>query len=390
VDFRLSEEQEKFRLEVRQFLEGEIRQGLWHPTCDAWIMGHDPEFTKRVAQRGWIGLTWPKECGGQGGSFVDRLILTEEMLRYGAPAACHWFADRQIGGAIVHYGTEEQKKELLPMILRGEAYVGLGMSEPEAGSDLASLKTRAVEDGDDYIIDGQKVWTSGGSQMNWIYLLARTDPAAPKHRGISEFFFQTNLPGITVRPIVDITGGVHFNEVFLDSVRVPKKCLIGEKNRGFYQVLNQLDYERSGMERLMGNYPLFDALIQYTKETKRNGKPLSEDPIIRPKLAQLEIEFEIGRLHMYRIAMVMDEGRAPNWESAMSKAYGTAFEQHLASAAIEILGLYGQLSPQSKGVPMRGMAYHSYLSSKGYSLQAGTTEVLKNILASRKLELPTQ
>ncbi len=390
MDFRLTDEQEKFRLEVRKFLEEEIRQGLWQPTCDAWIMGHNPEFSKRVAKQGWIGLTWPKELGGQGRSFIDRLILTEEMLRYGAPAACHWFADRQIGGAIVHYGTEEQKKELLPMILKGEAYVGLGMSEPDAGSDLASLKTRAVEDGDDYIIDGQKTWTSGGSHMNWIYLVARTDPDAPKHRGISEFFFETSLPGVDVQPIADITGGVHFNEVFFENVRIPKKSLIGEKNKGFYQILNQLDYERSGMERLMANYPLFDTLIKYTRETKRKGKPLSEDPTIRPKLAQLQIEFEIGRLHMYRVATVMDEGRAPNWESSMSKAYGTAFEQRLAATAIEILGLYGQLSPQSKLAPMQGMAYHSYLSSKGYSLQAGTTEVLKNILALRKLELPSE
>ena len=389
MDFKFTEEQEKFRQEIRDFLEGEIKQGLWQPTCDAWIMAFDPEFTKRVAERGWIGLMWPKESGGQGRSFIDRLILTEEMLRYGAPGGCHWFADRQIGGAIVHYGTEEQKKELLPIILRGEAYVGLGMSEPEAGSDLASLKTRATEDGDDYIIDGQKVWTSGGSYMNWVYLVARTDPDAPKHRGISEFFFRTDLPGITVTPIVDITGGVHFNEVFFDGVRVPKTCLIGEKNRGFYQILNQLDYERSGMERLMGNYSLFEALIQYAKETKRNGKPLSKDPVIRSKLAQLKIEFEIGRLHMYRVALVMDEGRAPNWESSMSKVYGTTFEQRLASAAIEIAGLYGQLSPESKWVPMSGLAYHSYLSSKGYSLQGGTSEILKNILASRKLELPT-
>ena len=225
--------------------------------------------------------------------------------------------------------------------------------------------------------------------MNWIYLVARTDPDAPKHRGISEFIIDASLPGIAVHPIVDITGGVHFNEVFFENVRISKKCLIGEKNRGFYQVLNQLDYERSGMERLMANYPLFEALIQYTKETKRNGKPLSEEPVTRAKLAQLKIELEIGRLHMYRVAVVMDEGRAPNWESSMSKAYGTAFEQRLASTAIEILGLYGQLSPQSKLVPMRGMAYHSYLSSKGYSLQAGTSEILKNILALRKLGLPT-
>ena len=389
MDFRLGEEQLKLRQEVTDFLKGEIEQGLWKPTCDAWIMAYNPEFTKRVSAKGWIGLTWPKEYGGQGRSYIDRLIVTEEMLRYGAPAACHWFADRQIGGAVLHYGTDEQKKEMLPTILRGEAYVGLGMSEPESGSDLASLKTRAVEDGDDYVIDGQKVWTSGGSHMNWISLFARTDPDAPKHRGISEFLFKTNLPGITITPIVDITGGVHFNEVFFDSVRVPKTCLIGEKNRGFYQVVNQLDYERSGMERLMGNYSLFEALIDYAKETQRGGKPLSEDPLIRSRLAQLKVEFEVGRLHMYRVAMVMDEGRAPNWESSMSKAYSTAFEQRLAGAAIEIAGLYGQLSPESKWVPMQGLAYHSYLSSKGYSLQAGSSEVLKNILALRRLALPT-
>ncbi len=390
MDFKLSEEQEQFRQEIRDFLEGEIKQGLWEPKCDAWIMAHDPEFTKRVAKKGWIGLTWPKEYGGQGGSYIDRLILTEEMLRYGAPAACHWFADRQIGGAIVHYGTDEQKKELLPMILRGEAYVGLGMSEPDAGSDLASLKTKATEDGEEFIIDGQKTWTSGGSYINWIYLVARTDPDAPKHKGISEFFFRTDLPGVNVVPISDITGGEHFNEVFFENVRIPKTALIGERNKGFYQILNQLDYERSGMERLMANYPLFEALVNYVKETKRKGQPLSKDPLIRAKLAQLKVELEIGRLHMYRVAMVMDEGRAPNWESSMSKAYGTAYEQRLASAAIEIMGLYGQLSPQSKWAPIKGMAYHSYLSSKGYSLQAGSSEVLKNILAQRKLEMPNQ
>ncbi len=390
MDFEFTEEQKKFRQEIRDFLEEELRQELWEPSCDAWIMGFDHEFTKRVARKGWIGLTWPKECGGQGRSFIDRLILTEEMLRYGAPAACHWFADRQIGGAIVHYGTEEQRKEILPKIIKGEATVGLGMSEPETGSDLASLKMKATEDGEDYIIDGQKVWTSGGSHMDWMYLVARTDPNVAKHKGISEFVVDTSLPGITVNPIVDITGGVHFNEVFFDSVRVPKKYLIGEKNGGWKQILNQLDYERSGMERLMANYPLFAALIQYTKETRRNGKPLAQDPVIRSRLAQLKIELEIGRLFMYRVALVMDEGKAPTWESSMAKVYGTAFEQRVAGTAMEILGLYGQLSPESNWVPMHGMAYHSYLSSKGYSLQAGTSEILKNILALRKLGLPSQ
>jgi alkylation response protein AidB-like acyl-CoA dehydrogenase len=384
MDFGFTEKQNKFRQEVRHFLEEEIKKGYWKPACDAWIQGFDPAFTKRVAQRGWIGLTWPKEYGGQGLSYIDRLILTEEMLRYGAPAACHWFADRQIGGSIVTYGTDEQKRELLPKIIAGEAYIGLGMSETEAGCDLASLQTRAIEDGDCYIINGQKTWTSGGSFVNYFYLLARTDPEAPKHRGISEFIIPADLPGINRIPMIDITGTEAWNDVFFDGVRVPKKCLIGEKNHGFLQALQQLDYERSGMERLMGNYPLFDAIVQFTKENK-----LSQESVIRNKLAQLRIEFEVGRLLIYRVALVMDEGRAPNREAAMSKAYSTAFEQRLAKAAMEVLGPYGQLVSDSKLAPVRGLAVHSYLASKGYSLQAGTSEILKNILATRGLGLPS-
>lgn len=390
MDFRLSEEQEKFRKEIRDFLEDEIRQGLWEPSIDAWIMAYDPKFTKRVAARGWIGLTWPKEYGGQGRSFVDRLILTEEMLRYGAPAACHWFADRQIGGSILKYGTEEQKRELLPKIIRGEMYVGLGMSEPEAGCDLASLKTRAIKKDGYYVIEGQKTWTSGGSHMNYLYLLARTDPHVPKHRGLSEFIIPMDLPGITRRPLIDITENEAWNEVFFDDVRVPQECLIGQENNGWRQVMEQLAYERSGMERLMANYPVFEGIIKFVKETTRDGKPLSQDPVIRHQLAQLKIEFEVGRLFMYRVALVMDEGRSPEWEAAMSKAYATAFEQRLASIALEMLGLYGHLAPSSKWAKLNGMAYHSYLSSKGYSLQAGSSEILKNILAQRKLGLPVQ
>lgn len=388
MDFEFSEEQNRFRQEVREFLEEEIRQGVFQPSCDAWIQGFSPEFTKKVAARGWIGLTWPVEYGGQGKSYIDRLILSEEMLRYGAPAACHWFADRQIGGAIIHYGTDEQKKEFLPKIIAGEAYVGLGLSEPEAGSDLASIKTRVTEDGDEYIVDGQKMWTSCAMVMNYIYIVARTDPDAPKHRGISEFILPTDLPGITITPTIDITGSTAWAEVFFDGVRIPGSSLIGEKNRGFYQVVNQLDYERSGLERLMGNYPLFEAIIQFVKETERDGKPLSKQPLIRQKLAQLQTEFEIGRLLIYRVVMVMEEGRAPNIEAAMAKAYCTTFEQRLAKVAMEILGLYGQLWADSKWAPMLGMAPHSYLGSTGYSLQAGTTEVLRNVIAQRGLGLP--
>ena len=382
MNFSFTEEQDRFRLEVRDFLEEEIKKGYWEPACDAWVQGFNPEFTKRVAQRGWIGLTWPREYGGQGRSHIDRLILTEEMLRYGAPAACHWFGDRQVGGAILSFGSEELKKELLPRIVKGEAYFGLGMSEPGTGSDLASLQTRAVEDGDYYVINGQKTWTSCASFSEYFDIYARTDPEAPRHRGISEFIVDAKSRGVSRIPMIDITGTEAWNDVFFDNVRVHKRYLVGEKNHGFYQVLHQLDYERSGMERLMGNYPLFEAIIRFAKE---NG--LSGDLVTRNKLAQLQIEFEVGRLLIYRVALVMEEGRAPNWESSMSKVYCTEFEKRLACVAMEILGPYGQLKWGSKFVPLRGMALHSYLGSKGYSLQAGTTEILKNIVALRRLGL---
>jgi alkylation response protein AidB-like acyl-CoA dehydrogenase len=388
MDFEFTEEQEQFRKEVRDFLEKEIADGAWEPSCDAWIQGLSPEFSKKLSAKGWLGLTWPEEYGGHGRSHMDRLILTEELLRYGAPAACHWFADRQIGGGILRFGSDEQKKEILPKIIAGEAYVGLGLSEPEAGSDLASLRTRATEDGDNYRIDGQKMWTSCGIVMNYLYIVARTDPDAPKHRGISEFIFPTNLPGITITPTIDITGSTAWAEVFFDGLVIPKSCMIGEKNRGFYQVVNQLDYERAGLERLMGNYPLFDAIVKFVKETKWNGKYLSEDPFIRQKLSKLRAEFEIGRLLTYHVVLVMEEGKAPNVEASMAKAYSTAFEQDLAKVSMDILGLYGQLWAESKYAPVLGMAPHSYLGSKGYSLQAGSSEVLRNVIASRGLGLP--
>jgi len=389
MNFEFTAEQNRFRQEVREFLESEIAQGTFQPKCDAWIQGYSPEFTKKVSKKGWIGLTWPVEYGGQGKSHIDRLILTEEMLRYGAPAACHWFADRQIGGAVLRYGTEEQKKWILPKIIAGEAYVGLGLSEPEAGSDLASLRTKATAEGNEYIIDGQKMWTSCGMFMNHIYMVARTDPSAPQHRGISEFILETNRPGITITPTIDITGSTAWAEVFFDNVRIPATSLIGEKNRGFYQVVNQLDYERAGMERLMGNYPLFDAIMKFAKETKRHGKPICEDPLIRQKLAQLQIEFEVGRLMIYKVIAVMEGGHAPNVEAAKAKAYCTSCERKLASATMDILGMYGQLWAESKYAPIAGLGSHSYLASTGYSLQAGTSEVLRNVIAARGLGLPS-
>ena len=392
MEFRFTEEQENLRQEIRQFLEVEIKNGSFEVHCDAWMGGYSPEFSRKIGQRGWIGLCWPREWYGQGKSYMDRMVLTEEIVRYGAPAAAHWFADRQMGPSIIRYGSDEQKEYFLPRIARGELVFGIGMSEPEAGCDLASLRTKATEDGDSYILNGQKVWTSGAHHIDYLYLVARTDPDAPRHRGISEFIVDMHLPGIEVRPLIDMTGGHHYNEVFLDNVRVPRSSMVGEINHGWYQIAEQLDYERSGVERLMTNYPVYQDLIEYAKQTSHDGKPLAEQPTVRSRLADLTVRYEVGRLLTYRVAWVLDQGRPPTTEAAMAKAFCTSFEQYMAHVATQLPGLYGQLRQGSKWIPpaFRESAAESYLFSPGYTIQGGTSEILRNITAIRGLQLPTQ
>ncbi|MBI2866918.1 MAG: acyl-CoA dehydrogenase family protein [Chloroflexi bacterium] len=387
MDFHFTPEQDAFRTEVRTFLEGEITQGSFTPVCDAWLTIFDRAFSKKVAAKGWIGMTWPKEQGGQGRNYIDRLIYTEEMLRYGAPVAAHWFADRQIGPSFLTYGTQEQKKQFLPRIIRGELVFALGMSEPQSGSDLASLKTRATEDGDSYVINGQKVWTSGAHMADYCYLVARTDPDAPKHKGISEFVIDMKAPGITVRPLVDMTDEHHFNEVFFENVRVPKTSLIGEKNRGWYQIAAQLDYERSGAERLMSNYPVLEALTTLFQSKKGNAS--ASHVIMRNRIAQAHIEFQVGRLMVYRVASELSKGKVPNYEATVAKMFCTEFEQRLAGLATQAAGLASQLLPESKDSFARGMVAKAYLFSPGYTIQGGTSEILRNIIAGRGLSLPS-
>lgn len=380
MDFDLTPEQKAFRQEVREFLEKELPREA--TTEDGWIAGFSLEFSRKLGEKGWIGLTWPKKYGGQGKTYLDRAVLTEELLRYGAPVAAHWLGDRQIGPALLAYGSEEQKAEILPRIVRGELVFCVGMSEPGAGSDLASLRTRAVEEGDDFVINGQKIWTSFAHEADYAYLVARTDPQAPKHKGISEFLIDMKLPGITVRPLVDMTGEHHFNEVFFDNVRVPKKWLIGDKNRGWYQIASQLDYERSGIERLMSNYPLFRDVLQYAKEAG-----LTRDPLIRSQLAQLSIELGTGRFIVYKVAWLLSQGRVPNYEAALAKCYCTEVEQRLAQTISSMLGEYGLLMPGSPAAKLAGRAAREYLYAPSYTIGGGTSNILRNIIAIRGLGL---
>lgn len=382
MDFRCTPEQDAFRQDIRAFLHEALPEPPEIPE-DAWILGFDRDFSQKLAARGWIGLTWPREYGGQGRSYLDRLILTEELLRHGAPVAAHWLGDRQMGPSILRYGTPEQKAKFLPGIIAGDMVFCIGMSEPGAGSDLAGLQTKAVDDGDAYVLSGQKIWTSFAHLADYCYLVARTNPDVPKHKGISEFLVDMRSPGITIKPIVDMTGSHHFNEVFFDQVRVPKDCLVGEQDRGWYQIAGQLDYERSGIERLMSNYALLGAITAYVRQT---GEIRRE--IIRHRLAQLHIEFTMGRHLVYKVAWLLSQGVIPNAESATAKAYCTEFEQRLAQAASELMGGYGQLMPGSHAALLAGRIARAYLYAPAYTIQGGTSTILRNIMATRGLGLP--
>ena len=382
MDFRFTAEQEAFRQDIRTF----VREVMPEPPDipeDAWIVGFDRMFSKKLAARGWIGLTWPREYGGQGKSYLDRLILTEELLRHGAPVAAHWLGDRQMGPSILRYGTPEQKRKFLPGIIAGDTVFCIGMSEPGAGSDLAGLQTKAVDDGDAYILSGQKIWTSFAHLADYCYLVARTNPDVPKHKGISEFLVDMRTPGITIKPIVDMTGAHHFNEVFFDQVRISKDCLVGEKDHGWYQIASQLDYERSGIERLMSNYPLLGAITRYVQETGQIQREL-----VRHRLVQLHIEFTMGRFLVYKVAWLLTQGVIPNAESAAAKAYCTEFEQRLAQAASDLMGGYGQLLPGSHQARLHGRIARAYLYAPAYTIQGGTSTILRNIIATRGLGLP--
>ena len=388
MDFGFTKEQESLRHEVRDFLETKVTDGEFQVKSNGWVEGHSQRFSKDMSRKGWIGMTWPKEYGGHDRSYIDRAIVMEEMLTYQAPIGFHFLADRQVGPAIIHFGNDEQKKTYLPKIINADISIAIGLSEPNAGSDLVSVKTTAIEQGDFYVINGQKVWTTGGHRVDYIWLLVRTDLNAPKHKALSEFIVDMKTPGINVRPIINMAGVHSFNEIFFEDVKVPKENLVGPKNRGFYQLMAQVDYERAGLERLMQNYPLFKNLVEYVKKEKRNGNPLSKDPFIRNKLAELEVEYQVGRLFCYQVAWTLSQGRIPNYEAALCKAFCTQFEQRLSDAATRVLGLYGQLMPGSKYAPMDGDAADSYLWSVSYTIQGGTLEVLKNIVATRGLGLP--
>jgi alkylation response protein AidB-like acyl-CoA dehydrogenase len=382
MDFRFSPEEERFRAEVRAFLERE-----WTPYAEEaeeereWLV-HNQAFARRLAEKGWLTMAWPKEYGGLGTSYILQTIFREESAYFRAPDGGQ--GPRMVGPMLIVHGTEEQKRRFLPPIARAEVFWCQGFSEPGAGSDLASLQLRAVRDGDDYLLNGQKIWTSNAHKADWIHVLARTDPDAPKHRGISYFLVDMKTPGISIRPIINIAGGAGFYETFFENVRVPRENLVGEENRGWYVATTTLDFERSAI-----NYPaearrMLDDLMALIREEPA----LKRRPTLRPGLAEAAIEIEVARWLAYRVAWLQGQGRVPNAEASMAKVFGTEMQQRMANFAINLLGLYGPLRRGSRWARLRGYLEFKYLWQVAFSIFAGTNEIQRTIIATRGLGLP--
>ncbi len=335
---------------------------------DAWINGYSRELSRELGARSWIGMTWPTELGGGGRSALERFVVTEALIAAGAPIAASWFADRQMGPTLIAYGTPEQQQRFLPGILSGETGWCIGMSEPDAGSDLAGLGTRAVRDGDDFVIDGQKIWTSFGETADYCYLICRTSTDGPRHAGISELVVPMDSPGIEVRPITDMTTNRHFCEVFFNGVRVPAANLVGVEGESFRQTMRQLEHERGGIDRLVSNRALYLAVLPQADRS---------DPLVRQELARIETGYRIGRLLVLREVL----GQAPKQFSAATKVFCTEHEQRVADLIARILGMEATLWDRAA----RGLCY-----APAYTIMGGTSSILRNILGERTLGLPRE
>jgi alkylation response protein AidB-like acyl-CoA dehydrogenase len=344
-------------------------------------------FQKMLAERKWLTLGWPEEHGGLAASHMMQVIYNEEMSYFRAPTQIGVGPDR-LGPTIILYGTDEQKRRHLSGIAAGETVWCQGFSEPGAGSDLASLQTTAVVDGDSFIVNGQKIWTSLAHRADWCIALVRTDPEAPKHKGISYLLLDMKTPGVEVRALIDMLGRNTFNEVFFEDVRVPRDCLIGELNRGWYVAAATRDFERSGINRVVMGIRLYEDLAAYAAEAGGDGGRLLDDTSVRHKLAELAIEFQAGRLLAYRVASMQAKGQIPNAEASMSKLYGSELQQRLADAGMEILGLGGQLEGGTRWAPLGGGMEQFYLFASALTVAAGTSEIMRGIIAGRGLGLP--
>jgi alkylation response protein AidB-like acyl-CoA dehydrogenase len=386
MDFQFSAEENRLLDEVRAFIKAESTPELLEETRNLGMLYGGEEgrkFIKKFAANGWLASTWPEEYGGLGISQVLTFAIREEMAYAGVPVS--FVAANMAGPTILHFGSDEMKKEWLLPIARGELEFCLGYTEPQAGSDLAAVNIRAVDKGDHFLINGQKTFNSHAHVADYHWLAVITDPEAKRYQNMSMMIVDLKSPGITIRPLITMAGW-RTNEVFYDDVIVPKKNLVGEKNMGFYYLMHALDFER--MFPLATYRHIFDTIVEYAKETKVNGKSLSSNPLVRQKLAQMEIELEANKLLYYRLAHMLDNGKVPNYQTSMQKLFATEVAQHIARTGMEVLGLLGQLKEGSKWAPLEGRIENICRQSIVETIYAGTNEIQKMIIALRGLELP--
>jgi hypothetical protein len=393
MDFRFGPDEEAFREEIRAFVRAELPPGwgsaAYNDREDApgEFSAVSRAFQRKLSDRGWLTLAWPKEHGGLGAGPMRQLVYNEEMSALRAPGFAG-IGVAMVGPTLMLHGTEEQRQRFLGPIAHGEMSWCQGFSEPGAGSDLASLQTRAMQDGDDFIINGQKIWTSNAHRADYCILLARTDPDAPKHRGISYFLMDMKSPGITILPLTNMLGSHAFNQMYMDNVRIPRANLVGEINRGWYVATTTLDFERSGIQRIVFAETLLDDLIAHARQHADGSARPIDDPQVRHKLADLKIEFAVGRILSYRVAWMQGQGLVPNSEASIAKLYSTELQSRFAVAALAITGTAGMLMRGSPHVLLDGRFSSYYLAAASYTIAAGTSEVQRNIIAQRGLGLP--
>lgn len=385
MDFRFTEEEEAFRKEVRDFIreslppdwlgvdpgpEEESREEIYPLALEMW---------RKLGSKGWVGLTWPKEYGGQEASLWKEMTLLQELAYRGVPGMDLAIAQADL---LLNFGTEEQKRRFIPPITRGEVKWAIGMSEPNAGSDTFAVQLKAVEEENCFVLNGQKIWSSGAHHAKYQVVYARTDP--DKHLGLSVFIVDLESQGITLRQITQMTGIPAFCEVFFDNVRVPKENLLGEKNGGWQILLHAFGGERTyGLFIIYNAKRYLEQLVQYCRETYVNGQPLAKDPLIRNRLAQIAIEIEVGLNLGHELNWMATQGTSTVKASSQIKVHGAAVAQQLANLGQQILGLYGPLNEDSKWVKLGGRFRHTYLSAVAFSMAGGTSETSRNHIAGR-------
>ncbi len=393
MDFGSSEREESFRQEVREFIQHEFpAEWRWRSrvTFAPSIHGLDDELwrlmktmSRMLGAQGWLSLSWPEELGGQNAPFLQNIVY-EEVLYHNCPGINH-IGVTFLAPTLIHFGSEEQKKAHLPGIAQGEVFWCELLSEPDCGSDLAALRTRATEEGDHYVINGQKTWNSGAHLADWGFVLVRTDPNVPRHQGLSYFLVEMKTPGITVKPIRNMLGEFEFTEVFFDDVRVPRANLVGGKNKGWQVTMATLDFERAAHIFYPSVQGYLEQLVEYIRQME---KPL--DPVLRARLAELLAECEMARWIHYRALWMMEKGNIPTYEAAMDKMFNSELAQRAAEFGMQVLGQYGGLRPGSKSACLEGWPSFYYLDTVSYSIMAGTSEIDRNVIATRGLGLPVQ